>query len=109
MGRGRGDLVTPPKSGEGIQPCRGSHGVGGGEVNDNTVVMAASGTSLVASEMSSSIGGVVVQGTVQRREQLSSKAFCNGGFRETAKITGLLPHGGGAGARSEAHSGSARS
>ena len=39
-------------------------------------------------------GGDIVQGAAQRRDQLVSKMFSQGGFRPTAKITGLLPHGG---------------
>ena len=39
-------------------------------------------------------GGAVVSGAVQRSEQLSSKFFANGGFRESAKIVKLLPRGG---------------
>ena len=39
--------------------------------------------------------GVVVHGAAQRRDQLVSKMFAQGVFRAAAKITGLLPHGGG--------------
>ena len=39
-------------------------------------------------------GGVVVSGAAQRAEQLSSKLFANGGFRDSAKIFKLLPRGG---------------
>ena len=36
-------------------------------------------------------GGAVVSGAAQRAEQLSSKLFANGGFRDSAKIFKLLP------------------
>ena len=39
-------------------------------------------------------GGAVVSGAAQRAEQLSSKLFANGGFRDSAKIVKLLPRGG---------------
>ena len=39
-------------------------------------------------------GGAVVSGAAQRAEQLSSKLFANGGFRDSAKIFKLLPRGG---------------
>ena len=39
-------------------------------------------------------GGVVVQGAAQRSEQLASKMFDSGGFRETATIRDLMPRGG---------------
>ena len=35
-------------------------------------------------------GGAVVSGAAQRAEQLSSKLFANGGFRDSAKIFKLL-------------------
>ena len=38
--------------------------------------------------------GTMVSGAVQRAEQLSSKLFANGGFRDSAKIVPLLPSGG---------------
>ena len=37
--------------------------------------------------------GTVVQGAAQRRDQLVAKMFSQGGFREAAKISDLLPHG----------------
>ena len=39
-------------------------------------------------------GGAVVSGAVQRSEQISSKLFENGGFRDSAKIVPLMPRGG---------------
>ena len=38
--------------------------------------------------------GVVVAGAKQRAEQLDSKKFVNGGFRNSLKVTGLQPRGG---------------
>ena len=63
----------------------GDHGVVG-EQDDG-------GTLAVAAKDSSGLSGVVVQGAAQRRDQLESKAFNKVGFRETAKISGLLPLG----------------
>ena len=37
---------------------------------------------------------VVVAGAKQRAEQLDSKKFVNGGFRDSLKVTGLQPRGG---------------
>ena len=39
-------------------------------------------------------GGAVVSGAVQRSEEISSKLFENGGFRDSANIVKLLPRGG---------------
>ena len=39
-------------------------------------------------------GGVVVCGAAKRGEQLASKKFVNGGFREATKIKSLEPRGG---------------
>ena len=38
--------------------------------------------------------GVVVAGAKQRAEQLDSKKFVHGGFRDSHKVTGLQPRGG---------------
>ena len=38
--------------------------------------------------------GVVVHGAVHRAEQLESKMFAHGGFRNSQKIIGLQPRGG---------------
>ena len=38
--------------------------------------------------------GVVVAGAKQRAEQLDSKKFVLGGFRDSHKVTGLQPRGG---------------
>ena len=52
------------------------------------------GDALVAVTSDGDSNGVVVQGAAQRREQLESKKFGNGGFRGSSKINGLLPRGG---------------
>ena len=61
-----------------------------------TLVLGTAGET-VASVVQGACGpsdGAVVQGAAQRRDQLVAKMFSQGGFRETAKISGILPHGG---------------
>ena len=47
-----------------------------------------------SNEKSSGGGNAVVQGAAQRREQLESKMFLNGGCRSSGTVAGLLPYGG---------------
>ena len=70
---------------------------GGGAVNVQAEEADSSGGELlVAVECDGESKGavVVVQGAVQRREQLESKKFGSGGFRGASKINALLPRGG---------------
>ena len=60
---------------------------GGGAVN----VQAEEADASISTDAGA---GVVVQGAAQRREQLESKKFGNGGFRGASLINALLPRGG---------------
>ena len=98
MEQRRLEHLLPLASAEGSAKNLVGQAVGDGVISEEAAEAASHGGMLVAAdkdERSGGAGGDVVQGAAQRRDQLASKMFSNGGFRETAQITGLMPQGSG--------------